>query len=202
MFVGGGWGSTPRCTEYSYNFLQCSLCVGFKYYCNPVFLQVLSYGKSKKYDFLSPMVFAFFSIMQTLAQDPPANPRRVLLRPSFFPGIFKCEFWLHVFIYRFPSLSLSLYVCVSIYIYIYISLSLSLSLNLSLSLSLSLSLAHLWQFRCHCQCPHHNFGKNNFKHYAGSGLPQGPFWKTISPPLKVGSRLGFCQCPEIGKVGL
>ena len=23
-------------------------------------------------------------------------------------------------------------------------------------------------------------------HYAGSGLPQGPFWKTISTPLKTG----------------
>ena len=22
--------------------------------------------------------------------------------------------------------------------------------------------------------------------YAGSGLPQGPFWKTIPPPLKIG----------------
>ena len=31
------------------------------------------------------------------------------------------------------------------------------------------------------------------KDYAASGLPQGPFWKTISTSLKLGKKKGFCQ---------
>ena len=34
--------------------------------------------------------------------------------------------------------------------------------------------------------------------YAGSGLPQGPFWKTISSPLKLGKKWGFRENPEMG----
>ena len=31
-----------------------------------------------------------------------------------------------------------------------------------------------------------------------SGLPQGPFWKTISTPLKLGKKWGFAGDPEMG----
>ena len=31
-----------------------------------------------------------------------------------------------------------------------------------------------------------NFSLHTYRSYDGSGLPQGPFWRTISNPLKVG----------------
>ena len=34
------------------------------------------------------------------------------------------------------------------------------------------------------------------KNYAGSGLPQGPFWKTISTPLKLGRKWVFVNIPK------
>ena len=55
--------------------------------------------------------------MQTLAQDPPAKLRSVLLRPSLLPGIFKCEFSLSVCIDRFLSSSLFLAPGVCLYIF-------------------------------------------------------------------------------------
>ena len=41
-------------------------------------------------------------------------------------------------------------------------------------------------------------GKSCFLSYAGSGLPQAPFRKTISTPLKLGKKWGFRENPEMG----
>ena len=40
------------------------------------------------------------------------------------------------------------------------------------------------------------------KSYAGSGLPQGPFWKTISTPLEVGSEWVLSMSRNGSKVGI